>query len=207
MSGYFKGELLENQLRVNGAIFYSDLEDYQLNILLPGSLSDTRVFNTGAATLTGFEMELTAFPWYGLLCSLSYAYLHTEIDDIIDPFTGLPRSFTLPTAPSNTASLNIDYQLPPLSFGLLAVNINYNYVDDRDPTNELVHRDAYALLNGRLSLSALNTLSGAFAISGWVKNALDDDYVVFAFDSLPHASRAVLWGEPRTWGVDIKYEY
>jgi iron complex outermembrane receptor protein len=203
----FKGELLENQLRVNGAIFYSDFEDYQLNVLLPGSLSDTRVFNTGSVTLSGFEMALTAFPWYGLLCSLSYAYLHTEIDDIIDPFTGLPRSFTLPNAPRNTASLNIDYQLPPLSFGLLAVNINYNYVDERDPTNKLLQRDAYGLLNSRVSLSALSALSGAFTVSTWVKNALNDDYIVFTFDSLPHASRAVLWGEPRTWGFDIKYEY
>ena len=47
----------------------------------------------------------------------------------------------------------------------------------------------------------------AFTLSTWVKNALDDDYVAFAFDNLPHASRAVQWGEPRTWGLDLKYEY
>ena len=203
----FKGELLENQLRVNGAVFYSNFEDYQLNILLPGGISDTRVFNSGSATLTGFEMEITAFPWYGLLCSLSYAYLDSEIEDIIDPFTGLARSFTFQNAPRNTAALNINYQLPPFSFGSLAVNVNYNYVDERDPTTEALQSDEYSLLNGRLSLSALNALAGTFTLSTWVKNALDDDYVVFTFDGLPHASRSVLWGEPRTWGVDLKYEY
>ena len=203
----FKGELLENQLRVNGAVFYSDFSDFQLNVQLPGGISDTRVFNSGSATLSGFEMELTAFPWYGLLTSLSYAYLHSEVEDIIDPFTGLPRSFAFPNAPRNTAALNIDYQLPPLPFGTLAVNINYNYVDERDPKNKALQRDEYSLLNARLSLSGLNALAGAFTVSTWIKNALDDDYVVFTFESLPHASRAVHWGEPRTWGVDLKYEY
>lgn len=203
----FKGELLANQLRVNGAVFYSDFSDFQLNVHLPGGISDTRVFNSGTATLSGFEMELTAFPWYGLLCSLSYAYLDSEVDDIIDPFTGLPRSFNFPNAPRNTASLDIDYQLPPLPFGELAASITYNYVDERDQANEALKRDEYSLLNARLSLSGLNALAGAFTVSAWIKNALDDDYVVFAFDNLPHASRAVHWGEPRTWGLDLKYEY
>jgi iron complex outermembrane recepter protein len=202
----FKGELLNNQLRVNGSVFYSRFSDFQLNLLLPGGISDTRVFNSGKADLSGFEMDLTAFPWYGLICSLNYAYLHSEIDDIVDPFTGQPRSFTFANAPRNTASLNIDYHLPPFSFGQLSLNMNYNYVDAREPRNELLYRDAYDLLNGRISLSELNTRIGQFTASAWVKNALDDDYVVFSFDNLPHASRAVHWGEPRTWGIDLKYE-
>jgi iron complex outermembrane receptor protein len=202
----FKGELLDNQLRVNGSVFYSRFSDYQLNILLPGGISDTRVFNSGEAQLSGFEMDLTAFPWYGLICSLSYAYLHSEIEDITDPFSGAPRSLSFVNAPRNTAALNIDYHLPPFTFGQLSLNMNYNYVDAREPNNELLHRDAYDLLNARVSLSELNTKIGRFTASAWVKNALDDDYVVFSFENLPHASRAVHWGEPRTWGIDLKYE-
>ena len=49
--------------------------------------------------------------------------------------------------------------------------------------------------------------AGRLSISAWVKNALDDDYVAFAIDNLPHASRAVLWGEPRSWGLDLTYRY
>ncbi len=203
----FKGELLNNQLRVNGSVFYSEIGDYQLNILLPGGISDTRAFNSGSATLSGFEMELTSFPWYGLLCSLNYAYLDSEIDDITDPFTGQPRGFVFANAPRNTATLNLDYKLPPLSIGQLSINVNYNFVDERDPQTEALRREEYSLLNARVSLSELSALTGVFSLSAWVKNALDEDYVIFAFDNLPHASRAIHWGEPRSWGLDLKYEY
>ena len=138
----FKGELLGNQLRVNGAVFYSDFSDLQLNILLPGSISDTRVFNSGSATITGFEMELLSSPLDGLLCGLNYAYLDSEIDDIVDPFTGEPRSFHFPNAPRNTATLNLDYRFPPMGLGQLSANLNYNYVDEREPRNANLQRDA-----------------------------------------------------------------
>jgi len=203
----FKGELLNNQLRVNSAIFYSDFSDLQLNILLPDSISDTRVFNSGSATLSGFELELLAFPWYGLLCGLNYAYLHSEIDDVTNPFTGLQRSFAFPNAPRHSASLNIDYRFPVDVPGDLSLNVNYNHVSDREDQNPDLNRDEYSLLNARLALAGIPLPAGFLTLSTWVKNALDDDYVAFAIDNLPHASRAVLWGEPRTWGVDLRYNY
>jgi iron complex outermembrane receptor protein len=203
----FKGELLNRQLRVNGAVFYSEFDDLQLNFLLPGGISDTRVFNSGSATLSGFEMELLAFPWHGLLCGLNYAYLDSEIDDVVDPFTGNSRSFAFTNAPRHTASLNIDYQFPRFKFALLSANFNVNYVDERAGDNERTARDDYTLVNGRLALSDIPLLQGQFAVSAWVKNALGEDYVSFAIDNLPHASRAVLWGETRTWGIELRYTY
>jgi iron complex outermembrane receptor protein len=202
-----KLELLDNRLRVNGATFYSDFSDLQLNILLPGSISDTRVFNSGSATLTGIEMELLAMPWHGLLWGLNYAYLDAEIDDIIDPFTGEPRSFSFPSAPRHTAAVNLDYLFPVQLPGELTLNVNYNYVSDREPENPNLYRDQYNLLNGRLALADVPLWVGSLTVSTWVKNILDEDYVSFVVDNLPHASRAVLWGEPRTWGIDLRYDY
>ncbi len=203
----FKGELLHNSLRVNGNVFYADFSDLQLNFQLPGTISDTRVFNSGSATLSGFEMELVSTPLYGLVCSLNYAYLDSEIDDVIDPFTGERRSFSFPSAPRNTASLNVDYRLPLPGPGQWSVNVNYNHVDDRETSNPRLFRAAYQLLNGRLTLSGLALAGGQVTIATWIKNALNEEYVAFAVDNLPHASRAVLWGEPRTWGLDLRYDY
>lgn len=50
-------------------------------------------------------------------------------------------------------------------------------------------------------------LTEQFSLSAWVKNALEEDYVIFALDNLPHADRAVLWGETRRYGIELRYEF
>ena len=179
----------------------------QLNFLLPNSISDTRVFNTGSAKLSGIELEAVSFLGQNMLLRVNYAYLHSEIEDVNDPFTGDPRSFGFDNAPRNSASVNLDYQLPRVSYGNWSANLNANFVDERNTSNTLLAIDAYSLLNGRLSLSGVALPVGELALSAWVKNALDEEYVNFTIGNLPHASRAVLWGEPRTWGFDLKYSF
>jgi iron complex outermembrane receptor protein len=202
----FKGELLSSRLRLNAALFHSEIDDVQLNILLPGSISDTRVFNSGSATVRGFELELLSTPWNGLYLGLIYAWLDSDIDDIVDPFTGEARSFEFPNAPGHSGTLNVDYRLPLAGPASLTVNLNANYVGERTDANPALVRDQYSLLNGRIGVDRLALAGGSVYLGAWIKNALDDDYVAFAIDNLPHASRAVLWGEPRTWGVELRYE-
>ncbi|MEM1113885.1 MAG: TonB-dependent receptor [Pseudomonadota bacterium] len=203
----FKGELRDNQLRINGALFYSRISDMQLNFLLPNTISDTRVFNTGTAELSGLELEVVSMPVPGLVLALNYAYLDSNIEDVDDPFTAEPRSFAFSNAPRHSATLNMDAFLPPVGPLQPALNINYGYVGERSGDNSNTVRDAYQLLNGRLSLLDIEVPAGRITCSAWIKNALDEEYVVFVVDNLPHASRAVLWGEPRTWGVDFSYRY
>jgi iron complex outermembrane receptor protein len=44
---------------------------------------------------------------------------------------------------------------------------------------------------------------GTASIALWAKNILDEEYVINAFDHLPQAQRAGIWGDPRTYGVDM----
>ncbi len=202
-----KSEWLQRALRVNSALFYSRFSDMQLNFLLPGTLSDTRVFNSGAARLAGLELEMVAMPVHGLLARLNYAYLHSAIDDVDDPFSGSPRAFGFSNAPGHSASFNLDYQFPPWSAGTLSANINYTYTDERDTDSPFNVIDAHQLLGARLTLSEIDMPQGELTVSAWVSNLLDEEYVTFTIDNLPHASRAVLWGEPRSWGLDIRFRY
>lgn len=202
-----KSEWLGRALRINAAVFYSDFEDMQLNFLLPGSISDTRVFNTGSAQLSGVELEAMGYLGPDLLLRFDYAYLDSHIDDVRDPFTGEVRTLGLDNAPRNSASLNLDYSLARAAYGDWRLNLNVNHVDKRNTANELLTMDAYSLLNGRLSLSNIALGAGELGISAWVKNALDEKYVNFTIGNLPHASRAVLWGEPRSWGLELRYDY
>ncbi len=202
-----KSEWLQRALRINVAMFYSDFEDMQLNFLLPGSISDTRVFNSGSAQLSGVELEVIGFLGATLLARFNYAYLDSEIEDVTDPFTGERRGFGFDNAPRNSASLNLDYNFANTAYGVWTANINANYVDERNTNTKPLTMDAYQLLNGRISLSEVELAGGEVTLAAWVKNALDESYVNFTIGNLPHASRAVLWGEPRTWGLEFRYDY
>ena len=202
-----KAELLQRAVRVNAALFYSEFDDMQLNFLLPGGISDTRVFNSGSAELSGLELELVTFLGRSLLARFNYAYLDSDIDDVDDPFTGEPRSFYFDNAPRHSAALNLDYSFPPSRHGTWYANLNASSVDERKTQSALLGIDSYQLLNGRVGLADIPMPAGELNISAWVKNALDEEYVNFTIGNLPHASRAVLWGEPRRWGIDLKYVY
>lgn len=203
----FKGELLDRMLRINAALFYQKFEDFQYNFQIPATISGTRMFNVDEGEMSGLELELTAIPIAGLLLQLNYAYLDSELDDIQNPFTGEQQQLNFTNAPENTYSFIIDYTWPAASIGVLNANASYNYVDDRPGQNEAIYRDSYALVNGRLSLSEIEGLGGQWSVALWGKNLADEEYESFALDNLPQASRAVIWGDGRSYGLDINYSF
>ena len=77
----------------------------------------------------------------------------------------------------------------------------------REEHDQYSYRDAYSLLNARLSFVDIPLGNATLALSAWVKNALDEEYVSFSITNLPHASRAVLWGQQRSWGLDLRYHF
>ena len=69
------------------------------------------------------------------------------------------------------------------------------------------HLRQYELVNARLSLSDIAFADGRLGAGIWAKNLLDTEYELTAVDNLPQADRSVIWGEPRTFGLDVFYEY
>jgi iron complex outermembrane receptor protein len=203
----FKGEALNRRLRVNSAIFYQKFEDYQYNFQIPDTISGTRVFNIDNGEMSGVELELTALPTTGLLLQASYAYLHSKLDDVENPFTGEVQSADFDNAPKHTYSLIVDYTFAPTSFGIVNANASYNYVGKRNENHEFIYRDAYDLINARIALTEVPGPGGQWEVAVWGKNLVDTNYEAFALDNLPQASRAVIWGDGRSYGLDVTYRY
>ena len=65
----------------------------------------------------------------------------------------------------------------------------------------------YELLNARFSVNDIPAFGGLINVGLWGKNVLNEEYPLTAVDNLPHIDRAVIWGEPRTYGLDISYNY
>lgn len=92
--------------------------------------------------------------------------------------------------------------------------MNYNYVGKRDVVvivearRDLTALEPVGLLNARVIASGAHVGergSLEFVLCG--KNLADEEYPVFAIDNTPQADRAVLWGDPRTVGLDTTYRF
>lgn len=205
-----KMELWQRRLRLNMAAFQADYDDIQINVQSdPDDISVTDVLNAGEATISGFELDATALVTESLSVSLRYGYLDAEYDRITDA-TGADLSdlFRFTQSPRHTVTADLDYALPPLPFGELRANLNYAWQDDKYTSStadsgEYIVGD-YGLLNARLTLSALPVPSGDLRIALWGKNLEDKTYYIAHFNAgVPTA----MFGEPRTYGVDVIYEY
>ncbi len=209
-----KSELMGRRLRINGDVFFSEYTDIQLNFLIGSSIADTQVVNAGKGEMQGAEMDLTFLASENLLLTLNYAYLDAEITEATDPDTGadVTDTFTFSAAPRHSYTAAFDWTIANLGWGRLGLNMSYNYMDDRAGSNRTatakkVYLEDYDLFNARLGLYDISLFGGQLNVALWGKNLADTEYVINAVDNLPHADRAVIWGEPRSYGIDLIYNF
>ncbi len=211
----FKGQFWHNRLRVNADVFRTEFEDQQLNFSVPGSLTDTSVANAGASVLEGAELDLTLLASRGLVLLLNYAYLESEIDPSLNPLTGdVTSQFVFNSAPRHAYTAAVDWTLLDTAQGRLALNTVYSYTDERNgggirdfATFEADRQDDFAVLNARLGWYDLPLLGGQLTAALWGKNLTDEVYTINNIHNLPQAGRGSLWGEPRTYGMDVIFAY
>lgn len=209
-----KSELLQRRLRINANIFHSDYTDVQLNFLINNSIADTQVVNAGEATMQGLELDVTFMASRHLLLMLNYAYLNAEVTEAIDPDNGadVTDTFVFSSAPEHSYTAAVDYTAAEWSWGRLGLNLSYNYMGERNgavrtasvPNTFL---EDYGLINARLGLYDMPAWGGILTAALWGKNLADSEYAINAIDNLPQASRSVIWGEPRSYGLDLIYTY
>ena len=208
-----KSEFWERRARVNIAVFTTDYENMQLDFSDP--VIPTLVETINAAEIvevSGAEVDITIAPVLGLLVGLSYTYLDGDMPLQPNPLdSGALKQFFVPLAPQHAGALTLDYSFEPQSYGILALHLDitstdhYSYV----PFGEQ-RTDAYSLLNVRIELSDIyiGSGSGQLKASVWAKNLLDEEYVIYAFPvGEPAVSIGQAFGDPRTMGVDLTYQF
>lgn len=209
-----KSELMDRRLRFNANIFASEYENMQLNFVLAGTIADTKVTNAGEATMSGLETDITFVATRNLILMLNYAYLDAEITKAEDKAgNDVTDTFVFFSAPEHSYTASADWAIAASEWGELSFNLSYNFIDKRNggprrANAENTFSNSYGLWNGRLSLSQVPiNRYGTLSFGLWGKNLADEEYVVTAIDNIPHSDRSVIWGETRTYGMDIIYEY
>ncbi|MDY0007885.1 MAG: TonB-dependent receptor, partial [Spongiibacteraceae bacterium] len=162
----------------------------------------------GDVDISGLELEVDAMLTDALRVSMRYNYLDADIEPQLNPFSGTLERFEVQSAPRHSGSLQVQYDFPSTPIGLPRLSVTYTSSDDyyQNPQN-FAHNDGWDLLQARFSLSEirLGSLAGEFEVALWGNNLTDEEYISNGVSQA--ISNSAMYGEPRTYGLDLFYRY
>ncbi len=204
----WKTEMLDQRLRINGAIFHMEIDDVILDYL-PDPVNNPQfveVINSGEADVDGLELDITWALGENFLLGVSYAYLDYEISDAIFP-DGSDRtdSTELVWAPEHAYAVTADWNIP-VNYGDWRFHADYSWQDDRFALANTdfgeVKVEAYGLVNARFSLADVEMLGGNWQFALWAKNLQDSDDVNYRI-----GTTANNFLTPRMYGGEVIFEF
>jgi len=193
-----KNSFLNNRLRVNLALFYSQITDAQVpTLVLPDAI--TVIKNAGRLNSKGLELELAAIPVKGLEANYSFGYTHATYDALslsqnggTTDLAGKRQIFT----PDFTSMLALQYGYTFAGKAVLRLVIRGEWIELGKQYFDLansIEQSPYSLFNARIGISGKY-----FGIYVWGRNLSDKTYISYAYDF-----GAVHLGNPRTFGVTL----
>ncbi|MFV8817554.1 TonB-dependent receptor [Haliea sp. E17] len=211
----WKSTWLDSRLILNGALFYSDYSDLQVNQLT--ETGSNNIDNAGDAEITGLELEATAMVTDSFEVGGGYGYLDPQYKKYIAvDGTDLSNNHWA-HAPKNTFNLYGRYQVEDVFGGNLVMRVDYSWVDDyflltaNGPN--LVDGNvapSYDTINARIALEELPLWGDThITVAAWGKNLTDELWYNSGFDLsdglLGYVGKSP--SAPRTWGVDLIWEF
>lgn len=208
--------------RTNLAVYYQDYEDIQRTFSKPSETGEPGTFisltgNAAEAVIQGAEIELNASSDFGLDLSLNYAYTDTEYKEYffganLTDVSGEPIEWI----PKDQVTASIRYTLPlDPHVGDMSVQASYYYQSEQLATlytgnhpgeDRVKEVGSYGIVN--YNMDWRNIMGSNFDASIYVKNAEDKRYPVGGL-TVVESLGVALWnyGEPRTYGASLRYNF
>ena len=232
-----RSQWFDQRLRANLTAFWYDYEDlqvFQTTVDARGNIL-RRLINADAASIKGVEFDVMVYPFEGFDLQITGAYLDSEYEKFATSFqrnrrvpgaTPPVQTFIvdqdysgnrLIASPVWSLTANASYAIPLGRFGTLRPwyigafrdNIYFGPNEGRGAEGTLVERlleePAYWLHSAGLTYVSP---SGMMEVGVWVRNFLDTQYRIQAFDlSIPNQLVLSVYGDPRTAGATITFRY
>lgn len=200
----YKGDLLNNRLRFNAAVYNNTYENLQRTVL---GVSATQgviqaVFNAAEATVQGVELETTVIVTDEFEINASYGYTDAQYDSFLGVANPGQRKFV--RIPESTFAITGRYERTLANGGNIVARASAQYTGEYfydDPN--LLRQEAYTLIDANI---AYTTPSGAWTATLWGKNLTEEEYS-------PWGSTLGALGEnrfpapPRTFGVRLQARF
>ncbi len=201
----FKSSLMDRKLSVNGAAFYTEVNNAHYFQFFPFSLS--RVISiVDKNEIWGFEFDFTARLDEGWTFYGGFGYIDSEIKRNNEA----PQTVgnTMPFTPEYTANVGMQY-VYPLGNGMdMVTRVDYFrtgpiYFDTLNTPG--TKRKPIDLVDARIGLDAEN-----WSFTLWARNLFDENYnadgVVLVVPNVT-VFNFVTKATPRTWGADITFRF
>jgi iron complex outermembrane receptor protein len=232
----FAGSWIEDRLKLSGAFFWYDYQDYQVFTFTndTGTVPQRIVINANDAQLYGAELEGTLEPIDTLIFDLRFGWLESKFldftDSVVRPVT--ENSFfrqvfdfngnQLPNAPRFKVSGSIQYSLDLVGMGTLIPRWDFSWTDDVNfnPSGGTgapnIAGEIFMPRNaiGQDSYLIQNVRltyqapSGNMEIAGWVRNVTNEVYKTLSFDASGGPGFVGnLLGDPRTYGISASVRF
>ena len=210
-----KTDLLERRVRLNGAAFYYDYKNIQINSFQAGI---STIYNAASAKLYGLDLDATAIASRNLSFTLGLSLLHHRYGDfpgavISTPAvpngtiirggnmitTGNAQGNRLSLTPDWTVNVGVDYVIP-LSSGEIRLSANYFHSDGwRAEADNRIGQGPYDLVNAAATWKVGD--DGRYSVKLWGKNLGDVAYAV-QMNAQPQ-SDGIAVGPGRSYGVTL----
>lgn len=224
-----KVDAFDQRLRFNTALYYMDYDDIQIRITEQGqSFADILLFidNAGAATIQGFEMELTALPVPNVVLTATTGYTDASYDEFIasdvDTAAIPPVQSTIDRSDEDFAAIpKLTYSLSamiflPTEIGTFTPRLSMYYRDSLytglDATawdsqfRDLATIDDVTLWNFRLGYTPVN--NDNIQLWFFVDNLADEDYFQGGFSNTESlGAGSYVLGAPRTYGLEASISF
>jgi len=187
-----KSRWFNNQLRANLAVFYYDIQDYQIERFF--TPTELFVINAPEVTSYGVELEFYAKTFAGFEVEATFGLTKITFDRFRDPISNQNLAGNVPPfVPKYNYLIALQHQD---LWGFFArtelVGTGKTYFDDFN--TEALKQDAYEIINARLGYSI-----GPVEIYGFANNLADKEYFIQKF-----SFRSGVPGNPRTFGIGLK---
>lgn len=201
----FKGDFVDDTVRLNLTGFFTDYEDLQIVRFGPAS-SDPDAFGTflttniGSADIMGLEAEFTWFATDNFQIAGNLALLDTEVSDLV--INGVDASGSnLTRAPETSYNLLFAYGLPTDS-GEFDFRVEFSHVDEQinDYLVQTTITDEYDLIDARVGWTSSDE---RWEVALWGKNLADEDYISHSYVIGPGVIG--VWGAPLTYGFTVNW--
>ncbi|RYD66449.1 MAG: TonB-dependent receptor, partial [Sphingomonadales bacterium] len=209
-----KSSWFDNKLTFNLAGFYSDYKGVQITIITqPNSFRTTQ--NGGDAEIYGFDMDLEAAPFPGLLLNASLGYNHARFTNVspgavaASAANGLVHSAgtPLPYVPDWSASVGAQYAFDLGGLGSLTPRIDYAFKSKAvltlaDPST---FQDKYGLWNAKLSFVPEGNRNVEFSLV--MNNVFDKTYYYYRNISRTTGNNLGQAADPRLFYAQLRFKY
>ncbi|WP_210414011.1 TonB-dependent receptor [Luteithermobacter gelatinilyticus] len=200
----FKYAGLDNRLRLNGAVFYTDYTDMQVQVFT--SVAPITK-NAGAATIKGFELETQFIPAEGWFVEAGLGYLDAGYDEIDFATTFVDKNNRLDRVSDWTLSAAVSKEIYLDGNGSLTPRVDWSYRSefDNDAFNTPeIRQEGYHLVNANITWrNEMETI----ALVGGVKNLSNEKYLITGIIGDAFQSFEGLFDRGREWYVTARFSF